>query len=64
LDEYIEQAEYFLKCGVNHFMVKVDSQCGPKMIENLKYFWDRKDLECKVGDLSRCRHEASHRIRS
>ena len=47
LEEYKNQAKFFLNAGVDHYLSKVDHNMGITMLNNMLYFSERPDLECR-----------------
>lgn len=48
LEEYKKIVEFFLKAGVDHYVMKIDKNIGPKTLEYIKYFQERHDLDCRM----------------
>lgn len=49
IEEYKRQADFFLQTGVDHYLVRLDKNFGPKALESMRYFHQRWDLECTSG---------------
>lgn len=47
MEEYRRQTGLFLKAGISHYLAKIDRNIGPRLIEDLKYFYERPDVQCR-----------------
>lgn len=49
LEQYKQQTQMFLEAGVDHYLAKMGSNIGMSMLNNMLYFSERPDLECRLA---------------
>ncbi len=48
LEEYERRIKYYMEAGVDHYVIKLGQNVGPKTIDTIKRFQERTDIDCMI----------------